>query len=129
MSAIRKALENPYTVAVTLMAADGTARKLTGRGLPGVSKALRWQYRRIAALEAPWGKRLDELGATMGQARWVASPGLGKKGRNLEVEARYQALVAFLEKRSEHESFRALTDAFPTIDPRTGLTVPLRVAS
>lgn len=122
MTPIRKALENPYTVAVAFMRADALARNESGRGLP-VSRQLRWFYRRVAELDAAYGRRLDELGATMAQMRWVASPGMGKTargGRNLAVEARYQALAALLEGRSAFPSFRALVAGFPAIDPRNG---------
>jgi hypothetical protein len=127
MSPIRKPIEKVYSVALAFVEADRLARKRGGHGVP-VKRQLRWAYIRIASLDAPYGQRLDALGATMGQARWVAAPGMGKgigprpsrPSRNADVEARFNALVALLEGRSPFASFKALVAAFPAIDPRTG---------
>lgn len=127
MSPIRKPIENPYSVAVAFVDADRLARQQSGKGLP-VRRALRWSYLRVASLDAPYGARLDALGATMAQVRWVAAPGMGGKtkwerpARNAEVEARFNGLVALLEGRSPHATFRALVAAMPAIDPRNGTT-------
>lgn len=127
MSPIRKPIEKPYSVAVAFIEADKLARQQGGQGLP-VRRSLRWSYLRVASLEAPYGTRLDALGATMAQVRWVAAPGMGGKtkwerpSRNKEVEARFNGLVALLEGRSPHPNFRALVAAMPAIDPRSGVT-------
>jgi len=83
------------------------------------SRAL--QYQKIAALDLPWQRRLDALGASFEQVRWVSGPGPGT--RRTEVDLRYRALIALLEGKSEHESFRALRDAHPTYDPHSGTEI------
>ena len=90
-----------------------------------ISRARRWQYRQIAALDLPWQRRLDELGASMRQVRWVASANqAGERRRRAQVDLRYRALVRFLEGKSEHATFQDLVDSFATYDPRTGAEIP-----
>ncbi len=122
MPKLRQKLENPYTNSVAWCRADKAVRAETSEPLRGASKGYRWQRTKIAALGKAWGGRLDQLGATFYQARWVASPDPRK--RLAEVESRYRALVALLEERSRFESFAALVAGFASIDPHTGEQVP-----
>lgn len=131
----RVAYEKPYTLAVGKVAGDRLSRRTTGglelRNAP--SRQLMWFLRRVAELDPVWGNALDELGVTMEQIRWVASP--GPRERLAETEGRYRSMKAFLEHwqlppkqrpdRPDFASFRALRDAHSRFNPVSGDEIPV----
>lgn len=105
----------PYETCCALAEADRTRPLKIDRGR-------RRHLRTIAALAPSWGKRLDDLGASYREIRWVAAPDPAE--RSVEVEYRYRALVRLLEGKGAHRTFRELCDAFPSYDPRSGAELP-----
>lgn len=91
-----------------------TAREALASDVP-LSPSRELQYKKIAALDLPWQRRLDELGASLHQVRWVSSPGPGE--RRTEVDLRCRAMLKFLEGKSEFGSFKELRESRPTYDP------------
>jgi len=112
---VRERTLRPYAAARAIAAADAG-------GHLDISRQHRRHLRTIAALEPSWGKRLDDLGASHREIRWVAAP--DPKERPVEVEYRYRALARLLEGTGAHRTFRALVDAFTSYDPHTGDEIP-----
>jgi hypothetical protein len=103
----RQKVSRPCTMARETLASD-----------VALSRSRELQYRKIAALDLPWQRRLDELGASLHHVRWVSGPGPGE--RRTEVDLRLRAMIKFLEGKSEYKSFRELRDSRPTFDPYSG---------
>ncbi|AUX28148.1 uncharacterized protein SOCE836_002160 [Sorangium cellulosum] len=77
-----------YSVAVAWVRSDPRVRA-------PLSRSLRSDYRRIAALGDTWGGTLDALGGPYYLVRWVAGPGL----RDVEErERRYRAACEALRR-------------------------------
>ncbi|WP_438026369.1 hypothetical protein [Sorangium sp. So ce233] len=77
-----------YSVAVAWVRSDPRVRA-------PLSRSLKSDYRRIAALGDTWGGTLDALGAPYYLIRWVAGPGL----RDVEErERRYRAACEALRR-------------------------------
>ncbi|AUX42583.1 uncharacterized protein SOCE26_040160 [Sorangium cellulosum] len=77
-----------YSTAVAWVRSDPRVRA-------PLSRSLRSDYRRIAALGDTWGGALDALGAPYYLVRWVAGPGL----RDVEErERRYRAACEALRR-------------------------------
>jgi hypothetical protein len=108
---VRARTLRPYAAARAIVAADAGARL-------DISRQHRRHLRTIAALEPSWGRRLDDLGASHREIRWVAAP--DPKERPVEVEYRYRALARLLEGGGPHRTFQELCDATTSYDPRTG---------
>ena len=104
--------DKPYASAVAWVAAREQDREPRG-------KKSTWELERIAALPRAWGEKLDALGATHAEARWVAVT-LGHEHVALRL-ARYKALVQLLEtvpRERRGPEFRRLVASSPTCDGR-----------
>jgi len=97
MGGRREKIVRAYTVARAWVRADPSIRQV-------ISRQLRLQRERIAELGDAWGYRLERLGASYEQIRWVASPG---PGRALEREARYRAMCTMLEETPAADRYKA----------------------
>ena len=118
---VRSRMLRPYAAARALMAADAASR------LP-ISRARRQQIRTISGLPQTWGRRLDDLGASYREIRWVAAPDPAE--RPVDVEYRYRALARLLERpppgaeaAAGPRTFRELVDSFASYDPHTGAEI------
>jgi hypothetical protein len=100
--------DKPYAAAL--------ARARDDVALAALPKRSRWECRQIAAMPRVWGERLDALGATHRQVRWVAAT-MGHEHVTERLD-RYQALVKLLSTTPPEErgvAFRELMDRMPKV--------------
>lgn len=99
-------IDAPYTRAVAWVKADPRIRA-------SVSRQTRSHYRSIARIEGCWGRKLDELGASYAQVRFVA--GCAGPGLLAEQERRYLLVVDHLRRGAAPKEWEAAAARLPKV--------------